>query len=137
MIVYRVEHKTDRQGPYNSKYNIYQWGRKMYYAHRCKKKYPGISNEQWADRRKANEMIERINCVFGFKSVQDLKSWFSGFLRELNREGFVISVYETEDEVLEGEKQVMFIRGRKTKRVKEFSPLSPLARFSNLQNSEG
>lgn len=47
--------------------------------------------------------------VCGFKSIEDLRKWFKGFLRELKKIGFEVKVYTT-NEYIEGRsgKQLMF-----------------------------
>lgn len=104
MLVYRVEH-IDGHGPYRlSQYrNDYDnpiWSLKdrICWAH-----------DTYRHPTPREDGIPFINedefC--GFDSLEKLKSWFAGFLRDLRKHNFRVAVYNTDD-IKFGEKQVVF-----------------------------
>ena len=114
MLVYRVAHKSIvdadgiNVGPYAFSYDCskeFQPGdlidlREMEDDHSNDMNRPVPSND-------GIELFTWHHCGFG--SLAELKSWFAGWLRVLNRIGFLIFVFEVDkSDVVEGDSQLAF-----------------------------
>lgn len=105
MLIYRVEDQ-DGVGPYsNKKWKAIENGKeidgnqKLVTAHKNPETHPVFiiwrhSNDFDDKLRK----IEKGDLRYGFKSLEDLDTWFRGFHSMLDAAGFKISIYEVTDE---------------------------------------
>lgn len=94
MIVYRIEHKELRVGPYDFKYHIDNQN----YCQEIMKIWPNMFQE--SKRTPVFGKHSYINPLyfFGFKKRKDIKRWFLPKTRKiLHKYGFVISWYEIDD----------------------------------------
>lgn len=120
--VYRVEH-TDFEngtvfaGPYSaSGINIAEdWADVTSLGHGDDNHPPPTKDPLLKD----HELIQKNNFenyYFGFKSLDQLKSWFSQTeLQKLSELNYIIAEY-TPESIIEGEKQLLFIPQPNTKR---------------------
>lgn len=91
MLVYRVEHPTLRIGPYHSAAK-FSHRDDMLYDHCDSRNHP----HPHCDTLSHFDMDEHVcACV----SMESLVQWFDDYLIPLNKDGFVISVYDTFEDV--------------------------------------
>ena len=120
MLVWRVEHRKSRVGPYthgsykegtlrktiNNAHGYDEIRRGKAHLHPTPSQDRGIYSDDFYEFKRNNP---DFNC--GFISIQQLKSWFARWLRKLNQKGFVIRTFEVDgNECLVGQKQVVFSR---------------------------
>lgn len=106
MLVYRVEHKRTKLGPYSGQHRMHGMG----YAH-CDEKHPS----PWEDTIPVRRFIDRHNeVVHGFDSLSKLHEWFDGWANKMANKGFVVRVYEVPLGSYRRGKQVLFLRDKAT-----------------------
>lgn len=102
--VYRVESMTGR-GPYGVSGETHSelYGNGMY-RHHSDHDHPSPEEDgiyAWEDHH-----------VCGFDSLRKLSNWFQGYETDLERLGYKVSEYDTDEEVFVGDRQVMFDRDK-------------------------
>lgn len=121
MLIYRVEHKENRTGPfyYNTvMFNGHSLGEIFLEMHTVTHRVPFADGIGSAFRHG----FEVCGCV----SLSQLAYWFKPYISVLAEAGFVIRVFEDdEEEVKIGRTQVAFCRGEN--HIVETLPLTVLA----------
>jgi len=103
VTVYRVEHKEKGHGPYLDRNGIFRGVSGLHTAHERSPQHPGPRQDGlgWDVYGKS----------FAFPDRERMDWWFKDFKHKLNREGFVVNIYEVGEEhttVSESGKQVIF-----------------------------
>lgn len=114
MLVYRIEHKNVYCGPYS--YNglssdCRTLGVSLSYNHSGCNKHKVFKGDK--------------GYVSGMLSLQELKHWFSGFLKKLHRNNYVVRVFEASKYQIatpDYQSQVVFLR-EESKLLREFGIL--------------
>lgn len=112
MLVYRIE-DADGGGIYRG-YS----GRSWDYAHDDMKHPLPYEDSLLAPLYNKLDSSARSNYIYGFSSIQQLRSWIyaDGWLLDMHDAGFKLSIYNVTDEVLMGHTQVMFLRSEAVER---------------------
>lgn len=110
-FVYRVE-TLKGEGPYNNQGN---WDMRALAADMCNKHYdsshPGPYEDNEITTQKAIAYFLDEDHYFGFTDLDQLTRWFGSFIPRLGDLGFVVNVYEVdEDYVIETPNQCAFHR---------------------------
>lgn len=113
MLVYRVEHKDKRTGPWNSaEHGTIPWDgsvHQMLNQHCTGNSFPGM----FADFPSTASYSEMYEYYCALPAKKEVLHWFGPMLRRLHSEGFVLRVYEvpaSDTAVGRSGKQVFFKR---------------------------
>lgn len=133
--IYRVEHKENRVGPYRQAWKSHNEDPEVKAltmaindAHRCRDEFPTPVDEGYEILRKGIENYDNAlkeegdrivtlssDWPCGFDSVESLKKWFHGWRSKLRRVGFVMTVWEVdEDDFIALSNQVIFDKEKAT-----------------------
>lgn len=111
MVIYRIEHPSDKYGPYRltgiiRPVELLKLADKLCYKHNSSGCHPGIHSDT----------AFNFNCdtdICGFPSIESYKSWFYGFRAALRRNGYQLLEIEVPDKKIKktvSGKQVAFPR---------------------------
>lgn len=119
MLVYRVEHKETKKGPYTSMERIpYKAGRKINDWHNNDHNHPGpFAGSGWRESDQEIPYFDANKHRFGFDSLEQLNEWFEGWISLLKENGFQIVVFEVKDDkVIKGKsgKQCVYEHNKAT-----------------------
>lgn len=89
MLIYRVEHRTDCCGPYQSKF---WWDKTKVRSLGCRV----LANDLKSDHRTKPGFWE-MDYRCGFKSLDLLYTWFAGYINRLKDNDYLIRVYEASE----------------------------------------
>lgn len=106
MLVYRVQHKETGLGPYHP-----QTEECKLLKRRLCDSHDDIMNPALCDAFNTADAdrIIKNEYVFGFLSLEELYTWFDGFIQDLCQCGYEIVIYDVGDDcVCIGHKQVAF-----------------------------
>lgn len=96
--VYRLENDKNI-GPYQSPPEYEEW-----YSDMMREHMNNAHPNKWEDFSKGHE----DEYVYGFSSLEGVKSWFKGYLPQLLKAGFKIMTYNSND-VLIGESKLQLV----------------------------
>lgn len=137
MAIYRIEHKNIKKnlsddycvGPYLNKLRFNKWMDSKN-KHACTRNRPSPRNDKKLQKyfhyqcslahyhQEITENAFDKNFISGFKSIKDLKKWFSdNEIQKLSERGFVVKKYTSIKKQIIGEKSVMFIPNKAGKIV--------------------
>lgn len=90
MYIYRIEHGVNGYGPYQA----------SLHSHTDKRQYDmgwkhldAEHPEMWSDcTRPFNHFYDEYHC--GFRSIEQMISWFEGWFDILDTNGFIVAIYD-------------------------------------------
>ena len=105
MVIFRIENEQ-KLGPYYATYDS-KWQTK---DHGESKKTPGPSADKIQNTNKPLNSILKNSHLFGFKSLEQLKKWFSKKeLKNLHNKGFLLAEIQCATKYIRlGGKQLVF-----------------------------
>lgn len=109
MLVYRIEHETNKLGPYCNGLTDQ--------CHYSEKRCP----DPWEDGIKTKKNYSIVDVIYGFKSKKDLVNWFGkDFIRSFSYNKCHVYAYRVpDDQVCMGSKHLGFnsAKGMRVRRV--------------------
>ena len=94
MKVYRVEHVEHGNGPYIRKDTGINWSIAGLHQSHQGDSHPGPHGDG------LSKYFEQCKHVFGFPSREAADWWFKNFKQKLNREHFVVNVYDVDEDAV-------------------------------------